>query len=180
MAAAELFSYVAVWVWSARPTVGGSISTHKGLHLLAGAGVSVLIAHCVSSAALWKGLALLTPNILVQAFAYLFPIRELAQAWQILNDLSLEPDILHHMAAHLLFVTFHIQVGIGYLGIQFLHKQQERKNQLIRLDIPVACDTDDDDVAANGTNGSNSKDSKQQLMAERSRKFKRGAAPFST
>ena len=39
------------------------------------------------------------------------------------------------MLAHLLFVTFHIQMGLGHIGIAFLTSKQRRKNMLIRMDV---------------------------------------------
>ena len=43
--------------------------------------------------------------------------------------------MLHDMLCHLLFVTAHIQVGLGHIGIAFLTSEQRRKNMLIRMDV---------------------------------------------
>lgn len=42
---------------------------------------------------------------------------------------------MNKQAAHLFFATFNIQVGMGYLGINFLRKEQSRRNQLVQMDI---------------------------------------------
>ena len=196
--AAEIFSYFLSYWWvdivpqtknvpmlpstvasSLHPVVG------KALYLAGGALASLLASHILCTLAIWTFLfRSLVPSFLLRGLEYLFPVRELLQAWHILMDLSLEPMILQRMIDHLFFVTLHIQVGIGYLGIHFLHKQQERKNQLIRLDIPnvaaaaaAAVNTDNSNTGANESDDSSNK---QTSLTERSRAFKRGAAPFST
>jgi hypothetical protein len=55
----------------------------------------------------------------VTAVSYLFPLAELQAASDIMAAFSV-PAVLENQARHLLFVTFHIQVGIRYLGIGFL------------------------------------------------------------
>ena len=137
----------------------------------------------------------LVPNVVKRAFLYLFPIEEMQKAYTIMEQfMMMEQEFFHHMIHHLFFVTFHIQVGMGYLGIDFLRSEQSRRNQLIRLD--VYDDDDDDDAAINGSaNGStgksmsatdpeptkmSKKNHKEKQMSEKSRIFQRGAAPFST
>ncbi len=56
-----------------------------------------------------------------------------------------EPCLLRAQVARLLFITFHIQVGIGYLGIDFLKREQERRNQLVRMDMGIEGNDDEDD-----------------------------------
>lgn len=151
----------------------------------------------------------IVPNAIQRAFLYLFPILELQKAYTIMEQFMLmEQEFFHHMIHHLFFVTFHIQVGMGYLGIAFLRSEQSRRNQLIRLDvydeeveeINTADDVDNihspqqqQGIHQNGTttNGHGSltkqehkknkkRDDKAHQMSEKSRIFQRGAAPFST
>jgi DNA mismatch repair ATPase MutL len=75
----------------------------------------------------------------MQLFYCLFPIHELHRAYDIMHQFadSSNPGVLQKQVHHLLFVTFHIQVGIGYLGIHFLRQEQHRRNQLIRMDMDI-------------------------------------------
>ena len=47
------------------------------------------------------------------------------------------PQILHVQMNHLLYVTVHVQVGMGLLGIEFLTGEQEQKNMLIQLEDKI-------------------------------------------
>ena len=110
-------------------------------------------------------------------------------------------ELLPKQLAHLLFVTFHIQTGMGFLGIHFLKKEQERRNMLVRMDVEgddeennnQANDDDDANNASQSVNGNassnhDSKPSKQQKQQQqqtanqrkfaRSRRFQRSAIPF--
>jgi hypothetical protein len=135
------------------------------------------------------------PSYIVQFFLYLFPIMEIHKAYTIMNQLSLEKTFFQSMIHHLFFVTFHIQVGMGFLGISFLRAEQSRRNQLIRLDVyDDEIDDDNNNNAQetinhdgtatnnNNVNGVKQKNAKsrEKQMSEKSRIFQRGAAPFST
>ena len=100
---------------------------------------------------------------------YMFPITEIAQAYNTLLHF-MNPVILNNHVATLFFATFNIQVGMGYLGIDFLKEEQARRNQLARMDML-------DDTTEEGTTNGESKD-KQQRKQEAARRFQRSAAPF--
>ena len=142
------------------------------------------------------------PNAIKQAFLYLFPIVEMQKAYSIMEQFmtTMDQEFFHHMIHHLFFVTFHIQVGMGYLGIAFLRSEQSRRNQLIRLDVydddDGETDCDDDNhhhingVTNNGKDTTTNhnkeqkqntkKSNKEKQMSKKSRIFQKGAAPFST
>jgi len=84
-----------------------------------------------------------------------------------------KPEILQKQLAHLLFVTLHIQCGMGFLGIDFLTKEQSRRNMLIRLDL-----ADDTEAPMNGKEDklANTKSSSSRMT--RAGRFQRGAGPF--
>jgi len=67
---------------------------------------------------------------------YMLPVAEFEQAHDILIDF-MDPTTLYAKSRHLLFVTFHIQVGMGYLGIDFLRHEQSRKNALVKIEDEV-------------------------------------------
>ena len=84
------------------------------------------------------------------AMGYMFPISELSSAYGMIrstlfDDSDVDRKLLHDMMEHLLFVTLHVQVGMGHLGIGFLTKEQERKNMLVRMDVMTSDDDDGDD-----------------------------------
>jgi len=117
----------------------------------------------------------------IYALNYMFPIQELTSSYEIVTSFFSDQKFLHDMLKHLLFVTFHIQMGMGHIGIAFLTSEQRRKNILIRMDVDnsepkkdkkkrkhVACD----EGIVNGS----IKDKDQKF--DPSRKFRRSAAPF--
>jgi hypothetical protein len=118
------------------------------------AGVSFLLSHVVLSKQTWLLLVRRTPTPIAAALNYFFPIEEIYIAYEMLRHF-MNPAILNKQIAHLFFATFHIQVGMGYLGIAFLTKEQSRRNQLVRMDMQED-------------------DQKQQA----SKRFQNGAAPF--
>ena len=71
---------------------------------------------------------------------YMLPVAEFEQAHDILIDF-MDPSTLYAKSRHLLFVTFHIQVGMGYLGIDFLRHEQSRKNALVKIEDEVITTT---------------------------------------
>jgi hypothetical protein len=103
-------------------------------YLTGSAAVSLLVAHWAASGHISQLLRFVTPTFLVRFLKYMFPIEELVQAYRIMSRFA-HPVVLKKQVSHLLFVTFHIQVGMGYLGIDFLRQEQGRRNELVRMDV---------------------------------------------
>lgn len=90
------------------------------------------------------------------------------------------------MIVHLLFVTFHIQMGLGHIGIAFLTSEQRRKNMLIRMDVDddddrnQRGDDDDNEPLMNGGVSRTSIDiaKKINIKKQKSQKFRRSAPTF--
>jgi hypothetical protein len=155
--------------------------------IAAAAVASLSLSHLAADGSLGKLFTILTPQIVVRALSYLFPVAEMQAAYDIMAAFA-DPAVLEKQALHLLFVTFHIQVGMGYLGIGFLRKEQHRRNQLVRLDVPDETDTETEIENATDANGTNDASSSSASAAstsktansnlQRSQRFQRGAAPF--
>lgn len=198
IAAVEIFSYAVPWLMlrpaaaaaprsapadgRSCPVPGTSTFRDRLVRLLsiaAGALVSMLLSHALfSSAVVGRLVKMVTPRIVVRFLLYLFPVTEMAAVYDIMGRLAIEKDVFEQMIQHLFFVTFHIQVGMGFLGIAFLRAEQGRRNLLIRLDV--------DDTGGRGevqnshNNGSaSSGNGNSDKLLEKSRVFQRGAAPFS-
>ena len=125
---------------------------------------------------------------------YMLPVAEFEQAHDILIDF-MDPTTLYAKSRHLLFVTFHIQVGMGYLGIDFLRHEQSRKNALVKIEDEVMGTTtpqtpqnnskkiNNNHTTSNGhgptdtviTTGANKK---KEETYDPSAKFRRSAGPF--
>lgn len=143
-----------------------------------------MVCHLASSGTLWSVLKLVTPSFVVDGLAILFPVHEIMAAYKIVDDFVLEDGLLLNQVARLYFITFHIQVGMGYIGIDFLKKEQERRNQLVRMDLAGTTDrvdADNDDV--DGSKNSTDKKDAQPLetttaMMKRAHRFQKSAAPF--
>ena len=191
LAAVEIFSYVVSWLILRPPPMllTKAAVPQPILRLLSiavSALVSMLIAHGIfgSSGLLLKLVARLTPSFVVQTLEYLFPVQEMKSAYSIVHQLAMEPYIFRSMIQHLFFVTFHIQVGMGYLGIDFLRQEQSRRNMLIRLDVHDKNESSDKATASspkhnNGRSGSGGGDERgKKDISERASKFQRSAAPF--
>jgi hypothetical protein len=154
--------------------------------IAAAAVASLLLSHLAADGSLGKLFTIVTPKIVVRALSYLFPVAEMQAAYDIMAAFA-DPAVLEKQARHLLFVTFHIQVGMGYLGIGFLRKEQYRRNQLVRLDVPDQADKENAKNNATDGNGTNDTSSAAAAAAtttttnsnlQRSQRFQRGAAPF--
>ena len=194
------------------------LSLQRFALLLIGTIVSVILSYgivisCCNPILQQYFMKYMVPKAVQRSFFYLFPIQELQKAYTIMEQfMMMEQEFFHHMIHHLFFVTFHIQVGMGYLGIAFLRSEQSRRNQLIRLDVyddneqeemNHGNDGDNDNGVQNNqpkerrhqngasTNGKHvltkqeqyknkKRNNKEKQMAEKSRIFQRGAAPFST
>lgn len=161
---AEIFSYALPWFhFSFLKSKPINSFLTRFVFIALGAGLSLLLSWALFSPStrFYSLSATLIPSVVKNGFAYLFPIIELGKAYEIVFRLSHDEITVSQMLQHLLFVTFHIQVGIGFLGIHFLQRQQGRKNELIRLDVS-------EEVSQKTTS-----------IVERATEFKRGAAPFS-
>jgi hypothetical protein len=86
------------------------------------------------------------PIKLQSILQYMFPISEMTASYNIIltfyNNTE-QKKVLHNMLRHLLFVTAHIQFGLGHIGIDFLMSEQKRKNMLIRMDLDEKNPMDD-------------------------------------
>ena len=202
VAAVQLFSYAAARQLSfsrvvrrgtssssSTTTVVGS-STHPALvqfvSVLVSGISSLAVARFVFSRQCWDCLQLVTPSIVIQFLSYLFPVAELQRSYEIASAF-LDPTILNRQLYHLLFVTFHIQCGMGFLGIEFLRREQHRRNQLVRMDIDDSHnnknETEDESRTSNGTASSEPTTTTMtsKEMASRMRKarrFQKSAGPF--
>jgi len=116
---------------------------------------------------------------------YMLPIHELSASYQIIRSFVSDKALLQSMISHLFFVTAHIQMGLGHIGIAFLTSEQRRKNMLIRMDVenppPPSSkkkrkknQNDGNDNEVDDNNGSTSKNKK----FDPSRKFRRSAPAF--
>lgn len=114
---------------------------------------------------------------------YLMPIKEFKAAHDIMTEF-IDPTELYAKSKHLIFVTFHIQVGMGYLGIEFLRAEQGRKNQLVKIEEEVKKSGDGSDsdnaVKMNGTKNKTKTKSteKKTKQKDASEKFRKSAGPF--
>jgi hypothetical protein len=118
--------------------------------------LSFLFCHLVASGDLFLWVRRLTPFFIQDFFTSMFPISEVQAAYDIIDRFVLEPGLLPLQVSRLLFITFHCQVAIGYVGIDFLKQEQQRRNELVRMDM-LGGDDDDDDVD-NDVNDVNHKD----------------------
>ena len=74
----------------------------------------------------------LSTNAITNAIGSLIPIAEIKDAYDLLTQF-VNPSILDAKIYYLAFITFLIQTGMGFLGIEFLRSEQNRKNALIKL-----------------------------------------------
>jgi hypothetical protein len=191
ISAVEMFSYaVPFLLHSDLPLhfLNGCVNDSKLLRLVfigLSAIVSLIVCHLVASGDMFHALGLVTPSWVMEGLSWMFPIQEVQAAYDIIDDFILEPTLLQTQIARLLFITFHIQVGMGYLGINFLNKEQERRNQLVRMDM-----IGDDDDEEGGDQPTKTKNGKKQQTGEnkadasdtkklsRAKRFQKSAAPF--
>ena len=106
------------------------------------------------------------------AICLLVPVEEVKKAYDILVEF-VDPVILHAKMKHLLYITIHVQVGMGYLGINFLRKEQERKNTLIRLEDDVP-----EQLKQTKKDNKNTKVASSEEVEDVSKSFRRSAGPF--
>jgi len=118
----------------------------------------------------------------------LLPIQEMKDAYNILIEF-VNPSTLHAKMAFLLFITFHVQTGIGYLGIEFLTNEQNRKNALIRIEDTIKNKKNKKKNKAsmslkgkgkgnNSKNSNNNQKDKNENEKDASKQFRESAGPF--
>jgi len=118
-------------------------------------------------------------TITCNIFQYMFPLSELTSAYYTITSFfdsnPTNQQLLHDMLCHLLFVTFHIQMGLGYIGIAFLMSEQKRKNMLIRMDIDSKVDTSDNTSSSSSSNTNNATNGHENYEQSKSKKSSNGA-----
>jgi hypothetical protein len=171
IAAAEMFSFAIPFCLFYNGEKKDAPGLFLRLALIAvSGGLSFAVSHFGTTGDLFRWMKLLTPYFVKDALAALFPVAEVQAAYDIVDRFILEPGLLNHQVARLFFTTLHIQCGIGYVGIDFLKAEQERRNQLVRMDMNEKKD---------GSQNSSAINKKQEAsMLEKSRKFQKSAAPF--
>jgi ABC-type multidrug transport system fused ATPase/permease subunit len=112
----------------------------------------------------------------------LLPITEIKDAYDLLTEF-VQPHILNAKIYYVLFITFHIQSGMGFLGIEFLRKEQHRKNALIKIEDQVKeqKSKDQQDAKYNGKDKkemNGNKNDKEEEEKDVSKKFRQSAGPF--
>lgn len=121
----------------------------------------LFICRFLSSPYFYTLLPTILPMKLKHILGYMLPLSEMKASYDIISvfytddnphntalntsahEMLSQKKILHDMLRHLLFVTTHTQFGLGYIGIDFLRREQERKNMLIRMDLENNDDCDD-------------------------------------
>jgi len=133
---------------------------------------SKLYTICAESPIISKALNRLCTKF-ADAVGYLLPVQEFISAHDIITEF-VHPSDLYAKAGHLLFVTFHIQVGMGFLGIEFLRAEQSRKNSLVKIEDDVKKPKGSkQNGKANKKNGDKKKEG-----YDASRSFRKTAGPF--
>jgi len=112
-----------------------------------------------------------------KTLAYLVPITEVYSAYDTLLEF-VDSNVLHKQMSHLLFVTFHIQIGLSFLGINFLSNEQERKNSLIRLEDLVPADRRNKRSTVPKIENTASGNELNSETRDPSKKFRKNAGPF--
>jgi hypothetical protein len=147
----------------------------------------LIVCHLVSTGALLHFANILTPSLIKEGLVMLFPLHEIQSAYDIVDEFILEEGLLSDQVARLFFITFHVQVGIGYLGIDFLKREQERRNQLVQMDLRSLQNdnndnqpTDDKQVDSSVESSTNDKvrQKQKEKMIAKANQFQRTAAPF--
>lgn len=148
------------------------------LVVLAAAPACMYLCRLLSNPAFLLATCQLIPKVILDGVEYMFPVQEMIASYGIVSsfvDVEGGGERLRRMLRHLLFVTFHAQVGLGYLGIDFLKAEQTRRNMLIRMDLEKPPDHENDTTS----NGENDKDDEGNIgegKKSRSKSKSNGAA----
>jgi hypothetical protein len=197
ISAVELFSYaVPFWLYtdlSLSPARMLKLKLNNGktldskvlrlLFIALSAVLSLVLCHLAASGDLFHWILLVTPSSVFDGLAALIPTKEVMAAYDIIDRFILEPGLLQYQVSRLLFITAHIQIGIGYLGIDFLKAEQQRRNELVRMDMSKYDDeeADDDDPSMTKKSVGAEKAAKDKAISsnlKKSRRFQKTAAPF--
>jgi hypothetical protein len=120
---------------SSSSTTTTAVTTLVRLLLIAVSAMgSLIVSHVLHSDLFVPMLQAWTPTVIQSIVLYMIPIAEMQQAYDTIA-LFVDRRVLHQQFATLLFVTFHVQFGMGHLGIDFLTREQTRRNDLVRLDM---------------------------------------------
>ena len=167
----------------------------------------LMVCHLAAAGVLFQFIQSITPTFVTDGLVLVFPIQEIQASYDIMDEFILEEGLLQDQVTRLFFITFHIQVGIGYLGIDFLKQEQHRRNELVRMDLDGVDEEEiDDESSSSGNKATTSSSSssiassqeikkknmdevpatkknlqqekKNQRMMKRSLGFQRTAAPF--
>lgn len=151
--------------------------------------LSMTLSHIMATGDLFRWIYLVTPVAVRDLFSSLVPTKEIQAAYDILDQFVSEPGLLNYQVSRLLFVTFHIQCGIGYLGIDFLKQEQERRNQLVRMDTHQDHDVVNGNTKSNSNSNTTGPDqdsntrnepsaSQLEKRLKQSHRFQKSAIPF--
>lgn len=183
--ALQIFSYAmpVVLISSVQRLARGSLlpgSLVRILLLLFTTVLSLVLSHVLLSSSFLSGLTAFTPVPIKNIVCYFFPLREMSEAYDTIL-LFVDKVTLDKLISWLLFVTFNIQVGMGFLGIEFLRKEQQRRNDLIRLDMRNDHESDphlNGSASTNGTDEVEKMTKTKKKQKEKSRQFQRSSVPF--
>ena len=143
--------------------------------------VCLLICRFFSSPSFYTILPTIIPVAVKDAILYMFPVTEMTASYNIIAAFYTTPEqkkVLHDMLRHLLFVTCHIQFGLGHIGIDFLTSEQKRKNMLIRMDVDNPDPDADHNAKSNGKGNEKNNRNEMKSTFDPSRKFRRSAPTF--
>jgi len=165
IATVEIFSYAASWIMTTRQKTFEQNAILRMVSVVVCGALSLLLSHFAFLPSEHGLFHVLFPEPVLRLLNILLPINEFRGAYRIMSSF-LELGVLNKQLGHLLFVTFHIQVGMGFLGIDFLKSEQSRRNELVRMDVEE--------------NSSLSNDAKAEDNSKtaRANRFQKGAAPF--
>jgi ABC-type multidrug transport system fused ATPase/permease subunit len=112
------------------------------------------------------------------------PVSEIKSAYDLLIEF-VRPEILNKKIQYLLFITFHIQTAMGFLGIEFLRNEQSRKNALIKIEDELKKHKEETTKEKTGPKMQNGKskstpvpNNSTEQEIDLSKKFRSSAAPF--
>lgn len=140
----------------------------------------LLVCHLAATGVIFQLLKSTTPTFISDGLMSIFPVREIQASYDVIDEFVSEEGLLKTQVRRLFFITFHIQVGIGYLGIDFLKQEQHRRNELVRMDMNRS---DEEDTTSGKSRSATTEalgleKKEDERIVKRSRKFQRTAAPF--